>query len=150
MRTISPLTRLKSRPKMQPPLTPMIDVTFQLLLFFLTATTWRQAEGQIPGSLPDPSRQLSHQSVQELIKPVYIYVRSDDAGNVVYDLAGLTFTTPEALQEHLAGLRTALGTDEVPVIIAPQWNVPWQHVVEVYNQVLRAQYKAVALAPSYP
>ncbi|MFP4052771.1 MAG: ExbD/TolR family protein [Phycisphaerae bacterium] len=33
-------------------MTPMIDVTFQLLIYFLLATTLIVAEGQIPGNLP--------------------------------------------------------------------------------------------------
>ena len=35
--------RARPKAKMQPPLTPMIDVTFQLLLFFLLSFTFRQA-----------------------------------------------------------------------------------------------------------
>ena len=38
---------------LQPPLTPMIDVTFQLLLFFLLTCEFRPTEGVIPGSLPE-------------------------------------------------------------------------------------------------
>lgn len=131
--------------RMQLPLTPMIDVTFQLLLFFLTATTWRQAEGQIPGSLPDPARQVSQQAIDQLLKPLVLDIRAGANGRVVYDLSGLVFEQPQPLQMHLAGLREALGSDQVPVIIQPGKDVPWQHVVEVYNQVLRSGYKSVVL-----
>jgi biopolymer transport protein ExbD len=133
---------------MQLPLTPMIDVTFQLLLFFLTATTWRQAEGQLLGSLPDPRRQVSQQAIRQLLKPLYIHLRTEAGGAVVYDLAGATFTQPQPLQQHLAALRQALGSDEVPVVIRPGWNVPWEHVVEAHNQVLKAQFRSVTLIPS--
>ena len=33
-------------------MTPMIDVTFQLLLFFLLTCEFRESEGMIPGTLP--------------------------------------------------------------------------------------------------
>jgi len=38
--------------KPQTPMTPMIDVTFQLLLFFIMTFEFRQSEGMIPGTLP--------------------------------------------------------------------------------------------------
>ena len=49
--------RSKQRPTraIQPPLTPMIDVTFLLLVFFLLACRFRVAEGQILAKLPDIS-----------------------------------------------------------------------------------------------
>ena len=145
MKLFCSLAGRKARIKMQPPLTPMIDVTFQLLLFFLTATTWRLAEGQLPGSLPDPSRQLSAAAMEQLIKPVVIHLRCQAGGAVAYDVLGATFGQPGPLAEHLAALRRALGSDEVPVVIQPDPDVPWEHVVEAYNQVLRSRFKTISL-----
>ena len=50
----SPDTKKDSANSIQPPLTPMIDVTFQLLLYFLLTTEFREDEGQIPGSICGP------------------------------------------------------------------------------------------------
>jgi len=145
MKLFCSLAGRKARIKMQPPLTPMIDVTFQLLLFFLTATTWRLAEGQLPGSLPDPDRHLSAAAMEQLIKPVAIHLRYQAGGAVAYDVQGATFSQPGPLAEHLAALRRALGSDEVPVVIQPDPDVPWEYVVEAYNQVLRSHFKTLSL-----
>ena len=44
--------RLRESRAIQPPLTPMIDVTFQLLIFFLLACQFKVAEGVILAKLP--------------------------------------------------------------------------------------------------
>jgi len=50
--------------KLQPPLTPMIDVTFQLLLYFLLTYSVRKDEGQIPGTLPSTTGQSAQKPLQ--------------------------------------------------------------------------------------
>ena len=44
----------RKRKSFQPPLTPMIDVTFLLLVFFILTSTFRQMEGQLPGAITSP------------------------------------------------------------------------------------------------
>ncbi len=132
--------------KMQPPLTPMIDVTFLLLLFFLLATTFRQAEGQIAGALPQRMDAVTLD--RNIIKPIRIAILpADGDGGAVYRLAtGESFAGPDELFAKLASLRRAYGSDQVPVAIQPRWDVPWQYVVEADNQAQRAGFRTVGIA----
>jgi len=141
-------SRRPGKPKMQPPLTPMIDVTFQLLLFFLLTTTFRQAEGQIPGSLPAPPEQIRPELEMNIIKPIVLQVHLADDGEVVYELAARPggLRQAAALYEGLVALREAYGSNEVPVLIRPEDEVPWEYAVEAFNQAVRADFRNISFA----
>jgi len=143
-------TQRKVRTEFQPPLTPMIDVTFLLLIYFLLTMTFRQAEGQLPGSLPQTGGIVAGQSVQ--LQPVIIVVRPVGANRdrCIYELAGSDQVTDtgEALYEWLVARRELIGAEE-PVIVKPTPNVRWQFVVEAYNQTLRAGCSDVGFASSW-
>ena len=138
--------RQRPKPKMQPPLTPMIDVTFQLLLFFLLTFTFRQAEGLIPGTLPG-DQSAAEKSVDEPII-VDVVVPLDmvnaDAGAFLVD--GDRFDTAAALFDELKDRQSVVGSAEQPVVIKPARGVRWQHVVDAFSQAVRAEYKKVGFA----
>ena len=137
-----------ARVRMPPPLTPMIDVTFQLLLFFLLATTFRQAEGQLAASLPQG--QGAGGLDQTIVRPIRVTVLPAADGAAAYHLDDTAAVLPdaEALYRELTARRQAYGSDEVPVAVQPRWDVPWQYVVEADNQAHRAGFKNVAVVSS--
>lgn len=135
--------------KIQPPLTPMIDVTFLLLLYFILTANVNAEEGNIPGTLPRQAGVASEQEVP--LKPLRVRLmpigsRRQDAQ---YSIAGegASLESPEQLYQRLVARRDALGTEEIPVIIDPVGNVRWKFVLEAYNQAVRARYKNVGFAP---
>lgn len=134
-----------SRTRMQPPLTPMIDVTFQLLLFFLLATTFRQAEGQISAALPQ--RSGTGGLDQTIVRPIRVAILPTAQGGAAFflDDAPAPLADAAALHCQLVALRQAYGSDEVPVAIQPRWDVPWQYVVEADNQAHRAGFKGIGI-----
>ena len=132
-----------ARRKMQPPLTPMIDVTFQLLLFFVLACEFRPAEGTIPGSLPDRG------PYGPAADPVLIRVRpSAGQAAALFEVEGeqVLMHSAEDLYRALAGRKAALGTADVPVIIEPSGDVAWEFVIEAYNQAVRAELRKILFA----
>ncbi len=134
---------------MQPPLTPMIDVTFQLLIFFILTISFRTAEGQIPGSLPSDKGQKAEPSVK--IDPMQIVLTptGDWREKVVYELNGTTIMDPATLYEHLERKKTTLGDDvEAPVVIKARGDVRWKYVVEAFNQAVAADFKNIGFAQS--
>ena len=137
-------TRRKRR-NAQPPLTPMIDVTFLLLVFFLLTFTFREAEGQIRGALPATgSGRPSWASIDLHVRP------AGPAGtDGVFELVGDAdvITDPNELYSRLAARRAVL-SEEATVTIRPVWSVRWQHVVEAFNQTVRADFQNVNIAPS--
>lgn len=140
--------RPRPRPQLQPPMVPMIDVTFQLLLFFLLTMPTRP-EGQLPSALPQAGLAAA-QEVEEL-KPIRITLRPSgpDRSGCVYELSGeaVGLDSPEKLYEALVARREAYGSDEVPVSIRARQDVRWRYVVEAFNQAMRARFKHVGLAP---
>jgi biopolymer transport protein ExbD len=132
-----------SRVRMQPPLTPMIDVTFQLLLFFLLATTFRQAEGQLPASLPQG--RAAGGLDQTIVRPIRVTLLPAPGGAAYHLDGGAALADAAGLYRELVARRQAYGSDEVPVAIQPRWDVPWQYVVEADNQAHRAGFKSVGV-----
>jgi len=141
--------RTGRRAKLQPPLTPMIDVTFQLLIFFLLTATFREQEGQIPGSLPAKGGIAAGQTVQ--LEPLFIVVKRSGSARLscVYEITGkeVAMDTADQLYDALVTRRRLLQANE-PVIIHPRPNVPWQFVIEAFNQAVRAEYKNIGFAAS--
>ena len=143
--------RGRPKPKLQPPLTPMIDVTFQLLLFFLLTTTFRQQEGQIPGTLPQKGIHAEQVTDVEF-KPIRVVLRptGEDRTGCLFEMSGhnVAINSAQQLYEVLLSRQKHLGTDEVPVVIQPRPDVRWQYVVEAFNQSVRAKFKNIGFAPA--
>ena len=131
--------------KIQPPLTPMIDVIFQLLIFFLLTANFRQAEGQIPSTLPRMAGLASAGSVvpEEPIHIEIIQAYAADQQSVSYAMDGLSLKTPEDLYQALTARKAKVGA--VPVVIEPHGDVAWRFVLEAFNQAVRAQFQKVGL-----
>jgi len=140
---------------MQPPLTPMIDVVFQLLLFFLLACQFRETEGQIRANLPDisglpPRVQLPLEPLRVTLLP-----RGPRNESVVYKVEGRNqeFAGAGELYAFLVQVKQRLTQDGLPgearpVLIQPRGTVRWGYVVDAFNQAVRAAYKKVGLSPS--
>jgi len=142
----------KKRPrpplKLQPPLTPMIDVTFQLLLFFLLTMQFHKAEGQLPADLPKLGSAVA--AAVTPLEPVWIYLHpsDEDPEQVRIDIRQyhLSMHTWDQLHTQLVDLRTQLGSEEVPVIIEPGAGVSWGAALNAFNEVRRARFTDIAFA----
>lgn len=124
----------------------MIDVVFLLLIYFILTMTFRQAEGQIPGTLPAPAEK----PVTTIKTQVQIYLEPSGKNNesVIYGLNGLPFRPrdPDELFAALERRQRQLGSRKVPVIIRVKNDVRWEFVVEAFNQALRARFKNIGFA----
>ena len=126
--------RGRARVRFQLPLTPMIDVTFLLLIYFLL-TAFVPPEGRIPGTLPRLGAP-AEQSVVDL-RPIRIFLRpvGPQRENVSYEIQGTSkpIEEPAVLYERLLARRERLGVrgGEVPIIIVPRADVRWSYVLEL-------------------
>ena len=140
--------RPRPKIKLQPPLIPMIDVTFLLLLYFMLTTTFRLQEGQIPAALPQTGGIVAGQTVE--LQPLYILLRPTgvDRLGCIYEIRGrgIGMDSPAQLYDTLEAWRDAIGTTEVPVIIQPRSDVRWRYVVEAFNQAVRAKFEKIGFA----
>jgi len=134
--------RRRPRGRLQPPLTPMIDVTFQLLLFFLLTMRFAPPEGQLPADLP---RAESSAAAVAPLEPVRVDVARTDAGLRIdisrYHLAVDSFA---ALHEALVDLRERFGSGDPPVVIVPAAGATWADALNAHNEARRAGFAHIA------
>lgn len=151
--------RLRVPVKFQPPLMPLIDVMFTLMLFFLVGTTIRQQEGLIASTLPETGGSLD-QSVKVPPVNVTVDVRAIGGGGARYftsrgqsfdDFAGRGESNVAAIAvfQYLEQYRDQLKLtpENSQVVIRPTGDVAWQFIVQVYNQAVRAKFTKVGFAP---
>ena len=50
--------------------------------------------------------------------------------------------------EALRKRRDQTGSAKTPVVIEPRGDVPWEHVVNAFNQAVRAKFKKIGFATS--
>lgn len=134
-------------------ITPMIDVVFQLLIYFLLTAGFvgneRHLRAQTP---PEPAARESSRGAIALERdPLVIRVRRGADGPSIALGGGLA--SPRDARELAQILRDAivspsnphgLFAEDHPVRIAAAPDVPWQDVVEVFQSVVAAGYRAVA------
>ena len=132
---------------MQPPMTPMIDVTFLLLIFFILTMTFSEAEGLIPGTLPQGE---TGESVGPPAIAIHIKVKPSpaDPTGVIYELKGENLQIRDArkLYSMLLGKKELSRSTKMPVVIEPWGNVCWEHVVNAFNQAVRAKFEKIGFA----
>jgi biopolymer transport protein ExbD len=130
--------RIKRKAKVSMPMTAMIDITFLLLIYFLLTTTFRQNEGQLPGSLPG----IGIDDILVETVPVQIRAVGDNCQSAVYSLAGenTVLRSPQELVDSLRTRRERTGRDAI-VVIKPGRAVRWRYVVEACNQATVADFQ---------
>ena len=138
--------RGRGKAKIAVPMTAMIDVTFLLLIYFLLTAVFRQAEGQIPGTLPRAGTS-GVATMDKLQTPIKITLHPTGEANegVAYEVSGVheRIADPEILKSVLKGRKEAGGAGS-PVIINARRDVRWRYVVEVFNQVVANGFKNIA------
>ena len=130
-------------PKYQPNVVPLIDVLFLLLLFFLLNSQFRQAEGDIPGSLPSAGLGAAGGILKETV--VTIRASGDDKMKVLYEISNsnVSINTAEELFQRLHTRMSGMASPDSPVVLEPMGDVRWKFVVEAYNQAYRAKFKNI-------
>ncbi|MBB6430569.1 ExbD/TolR family protein [Algisphaera agarilytica] len=142
-------------------LTSMIDVIFQLLIFFVVTANFMIDEGVLSAKLPQGAgsptasdelprekitiRLMSDPSDDALVSiergPVGSPIRYASFGELAADLDRLRYD-PDG--SRLDGIYEP----DNPVLIEPQGTVRWQHVVNAFNAAISAKYTNVSFARS--
>ncbi len=151
---VSPRSRREvGSSKMQPNLSSMIDVIFQLLIYFVVTANFAVGEGVITAKLPQADEGAAATAAPPE-KPLNILISS--AGTYQYNIAieGMgqaprNFTELARLLESLQ-LNPANPNgsykDDNPILIKPDGQVRWQHVVNAFNAAVKARYRNVSFA----
>lgn len=139
--------------KMTVNLTSMIDVIFQLQIYFLLTAAFTVGEGVITANLPQGDANPTDTPPEAGIKIVLKSLGKYDC-NIEIDGIPETPTDFKSLQDLLienqfdpaAGRGNGTFKPEDPVTIKPSGDVRWQHVVDAFNAAVSARYKNVAFA----
>jgi biopolymer transport protein ExbD len=142
----------RARARVSLSITPMIDVVFQLLIYFLLTAGFMGNERHLRAEMP-PERIDAAQRRELTLEsePLVIRVRRDGDSARIELGAGLAAPRDSGdLQRILADAmvsperpRGFFAADH-PIRIAAEPDVPWQDVVEVFNAVVAAGYRSVA------
>lgn len=129
--------------QMELQLTSMIDVIFQLLIYFIITANFVVDEGTIKATLPGDAAPSKEPTPPEI--PTNIYLTTSDDG-ITYQLRVDTTQVDNiselygVMYSRLQGGR--MDTDD-QVNIHASTNVRWQHVINVYNACVRADLEKV-------
>ena len=137
--------------RMQINLTSMIDVTFQLLIYFIVTANFTFEEGVLVARMPQGTGQAQEESIEPPPQPLEIRLVADPPTDVRIHIDGErginTFTgLAQRLQSWQVNDRNPGGIYKAdnPVIIRPVGEVRWQHVVNAFNAAIKARYTNVA------
>ncbi len=122
-------------------LTPLIDVVFILLIFFMVSTTF-QRESEIKIELPE----ASSEAVEE--KPESLEIVIDSDGHYFIDEQQVVNTELETLK---TAIRKFLGEKtDIPVVIRADRNTPYESVVRAMDATAQLGLVHMSLATSQP
>jgi len=128
-------------------MTPMIDVVFLLLIFFVCAASFQVIEDVLPTELPPAGAVESPElppEIQELGQ-VTLRLYLQDARPVV-ELNGRPYAVQGELRTRL--MEAAKLAPEVPVVLDIAADVPMGFVVEVYDLCRVAGFETINFAAS--
>lgn len=146
--------RKTRKPKKIPELNvvPMLDVCFNLLIFFISSASFAMGEGVLPADLPAGQGKAAT-GAEAPQQPIMLMLRSLGGQDIAIEVqGGGAVENFQALYTTLAGLQrntsnpNGIYMPEDPVIIQPEPTVPWGAVVNAFNAAVRAKFTNVNFA----
>jgi biopolymer transport protein ExbD len=128
-------------------MTPMIDVVFLLLIFFVCAAAGHVRESVLATEMTAPGSVESQQPVERepWTVEVWLALRLDETGSMVVSLnQGEQFRDLRALEQRLAALAEI--DPENPVILDVGPRVPMRDFIAVYDTCLKAGFETPSIA----
>lgn len=139
--------------KMTLNLTSMIDVIFQLLIYFVVTVSFAAGEGIIAASLPGQGQGAATAelpktplNINVISRGQYSYqLRIDGISQTPADFKQLAQLLEQLQNDPQRGRAGAYPPDN-PIMIKPDTAVRWQHVVDAFNAALSARYSNISFA----
>lgn len=130
------------------PMTPMIDVVFNLLIFFVVTATGAPPEKLLPADLPANgaiTSQVAPDEQQPLVTDVWLKLSlSDEAQALQVDMNGTVYQDLDQLKANLRALAEIGPENPVILDIAP--TVQMEQLVDVWDTCIAAGFQSVSFA----
>jgi biopolymer transport protein ExbD len=107
-------------------MTPMVDIVFQLIIFFLATTSFIQLEQDLTIDLPKQSKQLNVKAPPA--RPIVVNVRYLPGGEAYYHVENERMDLG-ALTMNLS--RAKIRNKDQAVVVRGDRNVRWEHIASV-------------------
>lgn len=136
-------------------LTSMLDVCFQLLIFFVLTANFAIDESVLPANLPQGTPPVPTESPppEEPLKIVLRKVGTEGVSIWLERSESIADGDFDRLYEKLNGWRYDPQTNpngqfesDNPIIIKPMTDVRWEHVVAAFHCAVRAKFENVSFA----
>ena len=127
-------------------MTPMIDVVFMLLIFFVWTASFRIAELVLPSSLITQDQGQDNTQVDPELEDLdRVVVRMGWNGSspswIVNDVPIASFDSVRTRLQLVAKIKASL-----PILVDPMPAVPLGHVIDVYDVARQAGFQKVQFA----
>ncbi|MCE9590285.1 MAG: biopolymer transporter ExbD [Planctomycetes bacterium] len=140
-------------------LVAMLDMAFNILIFFILTANFAAGEGVLTAKLPEPpDPEILLTKAREIPKnPIVINVSSAGSGGYNLNIEGSVASTRDftELQSQLSQMqsdpahgRAGAYKSDNPVVIRSDGGVRWQHVVNAFNAAISARYSDISFAAS--
>ena len=134
------------------PMTPMIDVVFNLLIFFVVTASGSPPEKLLPGDLPDSGAlktQVDPVARESWVTDVWLKLQVDGVGKALQvNMNGTVYQDLDQLKAILREL--AKLSPENPVILDIAPSVQMEQLVDVWDTCIAAGFESVSFAVDKP
>lgn len=122
-------------------LTPLIDVVFLLLIFFMVSTTFTK-ETHLSVDLPEAVGEQS----SDLPEQIEILINSDGS----YSVNGLALVNNQVVTLRSALEKTSEGNNQVPLVITADAKTPHQAVVQAMDVAGQLGFARLSITTRQP
>ena len=133
--------QVKRKKEVNVNLTPLIDVVFLLLIFFMVSTSFNretQIQLELPEAAGDPLQ----------TQPEMIEISVDEQGRYFVNARAVINAQMETLREAI--IETGQGDRSLPLVISADANAPYQSVVTAMDASRKAGYFNFTMATRNP
>ena len=124
-------------------ITPLIDVIFLLMIFFVMTINFQKTEGILNNQLPQAGRPQGSDMSDDLeTVKLRIKMIKEEKIMKIYLQERIVYTYSELLH-YLDQL-----PQNILIIIEPNNDVPYKHVIGVYNMCLKSKKKRIVFSTS--
>ncbi len=134
------------------PMTPMIDVVFNLLIFFVVTATGSPPEKLMPADLPASgaiTTQVDPTPRESWVTDIWLKLNVDGSDNALQvDMNGTLYQDLNQLKNNLRALAEVSPENPVVLDIAP--SVQMEQLVDVWDTCIAAGFQSVSFAVDNP